>query len=63
MEVVCALRSVTKVQDLREEAEDDSMATWDDAKLKEVVAKKDKRRGNQTDIICKFFLQAIENKK
>jgi len=41
------------------------MEGWDDAKLKEVVGKKhgSQKVPNQTDIICKYFLEAIENGK
>jgi len=53
--------------DMRE-GEEDTMENWDDDKLKEVVAKK---HGNEmgalgmpkTDIICKFFLDAVEKNK
>ncbi len=39
----------------------DNMENWDENKLREVVQKK----GNkcQTEIICRFFLEAIETKK
>ncbi|XP_017867460.1 PREDICTED: zinc finger CCCH domain-containing protein 15 homolog [Drosophila arizonae] len=45
--------------------EDDPMTNWDDAKLKEVIDKKhsgEKRRPT-TDIICKYFLEAVEKSK
>ncbi|XP_076313079.1 zinc finger CCCH domain-containing protein 15-like isoform X2 [Tachypleus tridentatus] len=49
--------------DLRDE---DSMENWDEAKLKEVVEKKhgeaDKKKP-PTNIICKYFLEALENNK
>ena len=42
------------------------MAGWDDEKLKRVVEQK-KRGGDgeraKTDIVCKYFLDAIETKK
>ncbi|XP_030559194.1 zinc finger CCCH domain-containing protein 15 homolog [Drosophila novamexicana] len=50
--------------DMRD-GEDDPMTNWDDAKLKEVVDKKhsgEKRRPT-TDIICKYFLEAVEKSK
>ncbi|XP_030377237.1 zinc finger CCCH domain-containing protein 15 homolog [Scaptodrosophila lebanonensis] len=50
--------------DMRD-SEDDPMTNWDDAKLKEVVDKKhsgEKRRPT-TDIICKYFLEAVEKSK
>src|SRR3989338_4739995 len=40
----------------------DSMESWDEATLRSVVSKKE-GRPNQTQIVCKFFLEAIENKK
>jgi hypothetical protein len=45
-----------------EEGGEDTMEDWDESKLREVV---DKKHGasNRTDIICKFFLDAIEQKK
>ncbi|KAL7737877.1 hypothetical protein ACLKA6_006252 [Drosophila palustris] len=50
--------------DMRD-GEDDPMTNWDDAKLKEVIDKKhsgEKRRPT-TDIICKYFLEAVEKSK
>lgn len=41
----------------------DTMDTWDQNKLEQVVAEKNVVRPNQTDIICKYFLDAIENQK
>lgn len=49
-----------------EENEEDGMETWDDEKLKEVVEKKhgeNDRKMPKTDIICKHFLDALENNK
>jgi len=47
-----------------EEHENDNMDDWDDDKLAEVVAKKHSgEKGNTTDIVCKFFLEAVENNK
>lgn len=46
----------------QEEEEEENMDEWDEAKLAEVVAKK--HAGNtDTDIICKNFLDALENNK
>jgi hypothetical protein len=45
---------------------EDTMDLWDDAKLQEVVEKKhgEAERGMpKTDIICKFFLDAVEKSK
>ncbi|KAI8128846.1 hypothetical protein FF38_09895 [Lucilia cuprina] len=50
--------------DMRDDGEDD-MRNWDDAKLKEVVDKKhagEKKRPT-TDIICKYFIEAVEKSK
>ncbi|XP_067686276.1 zinc finger CCCH domain-containing protein 15-like [Haliotis asinina] len=45
-------------------ADEDNMADWDEAKLEEVVKKKHgKESQNKTTIICKFFLEAVENSK
>lgn len=48
-----------------EEKKEEGMEGWDDAKLKDVVGKKHgaQKIANQTDIICKYFLDAIENGK
>ncbi|KAH8401315.1 hypothetical protein KR009_004488 [Drosophila setifemur] len=50
--------------DMRD-SEDDPMSNWDDAKLKEVVEKKNsgEKQRPTTDIICKFFLEAVEKSK
>jgi len=50
--------------DMRDE--DDTMENWDEEKLKEVVEKKHgeaERKMPPTDIICKFFLEAVEKSK
>ena len=48
---------------LQEEAEE-NMDEWDEDKLAEVVAKKHgTEKSNATDIICKHFLEAVENNK
>jgi len=47
----------------KEESED-KMDDWDDAKLAEVIAKKHgNEKTNATTIICKHFLDALENNK
>src|SRR5437762_10035076 len=48
-----------------EEKKEEGMEDWDDAKLKDVVGRKhgSQKIANQTDIICKYFLEAIENGK
>lgn len=52
--------------DMRDaEKENDTMDTWNEDKLKEVVDKKHSAESNRptTDIICKFFLDAVEKSK
>ncbi|KAL4217130.1 hypothetical protein ACF0H5_023584 [Mactra antiquata] len=46
--------------------DDDTMDTWDEQKLEEVVNKKhaeSEKAKPKTSIICKFFLEAVENGK
>ncbi|VDK54466.1 unnamed protein product [Anisakis simplex] len=47
--------------------EDENMDDWDENKLSEVAEKKhgekDRKRPNQTDIVCKYFIEAVENSK
>jgi hypothetical protein len=52
----------TDMRDVPKELDD--MSTWDDAKLKEVVDSKKGGQGERckTDIICKFFLDAVEKR-
>ncbi|XP_026327949.1 zinc finger CCCH domain-containing protein 15 homolog [Hyposmocoma kahamanoa] len=49
--------------DMRDD--DDTMDNWDEDKLKEVVEKKhgDDKSRPTTDIICKYFLEAVEKSK
>lgn len=51
-------------RDQEEGKDEDSMETWDQSKLEQVVVKK---HGpgikTTTEIVCKYFLEAIENKK
>jgi len=52
--------------DLRDDGTPDTMDQWDEEKLKEVIEKKHgeaDRSRPQTDIICKFFLDAVEKSK
>lgn len=49
-----------------EENKDDNMENWDQTKLEEAIAKREIGRENlnkATDIVCKFFLDAIEDQK
>uniref|UniRef100_A0A0K8TQX0 Zinc finger CCCH domain-containing protein 15 n=1 Tax=Tabanus bromius TaxID=304241 RepID=A0A0K8TQX0_TABBR len=50
--------------DMRD-AEEENMENWDDEKLKEVVNQKHgkEKRMPTTDIICKYFLEALEKSK
>ena len=41
----------------------DTMADWDQQKLEQVVQRKDKSNRTTTEIVCKHFLEAIEQKK
>lgn len=43
--------------------EEETMEDWDEAKLEEVVNKKHGKLKPTTDIICKFFLDAVEGNK
>ncbi|XP_031620563.1 zinc finger CCCH domain-containing protein 15 homolog [Contarinia nasturtii] len=51
--------------DMRDDDENDTMDNWTDDKLKEVVEKKHgkEKRMPTTDIICKYFLDAVEKSK
>ncbi|XP_054287006.1 zinc finger CCCH domain-containing protein 15 homolog [Macrosteles quadrilineatus] len=52
--------------DMREDEDGDTMENWDEAKLKEVVEKKHGEKEKKmptTDIICKYFLDAVEKSK
>lgn len=46
--------------------ENDTMADWDEAKLDDVINQKhgedNKKKNNTTQIVCKFFLEAVEKK-
>lgn len=57
-----AKRNVYDLND--EEDEEENMDEWDEEKLAEVVAKKHgAEKGTTTDIICKHFIDALENNK
>lgn len=55
------------VDERDEDLEKDTMDNWDEKKLEEVVNKKhgeaEKKKAKQTQIVCKYFLEAIENNK
>ncbi|KAF9582605.1 hypothetical protein BGW38_010987, partial [Lunasporangiospora selenospora] len=46
-----------------EEKKNDTMDKWDQSKLESVVESKAKGNALMTEIVCKFFLEAIENQK
>lgn len=54
----------TDRRDISTEETNETMEDWDENKLREVVAKKaGKNPPTTTDIVCKYFLDAIESKK
>ncbi|KAF9941420.1 hypothetical protein BGZ65_003422 [Modicella reniformis] len=46
-----------------EEKKNDTMETWDQSKLESVVTSKVNPNATTTDIVCKYFLEAIENQR
>lgn len=50
-------------EDGREEKMQDTMDKWDDEKLQRVVLSKAGNPRTTTDIVCKFFIEAIETQK
>ncbi|CAG8616431.1 1100_t:CDS:2 [Diversispora eburnea] len=46
-----------------EERKNDTMDKWDQEKLEQVVTSKNENPKTTTDIVCKYFLEAIENQK
>merc|ERR1712029_641264 len=57
-------RKAAKINIYADARQEDNMADWDDEKLNEVVNKKHGgEKSNKTDIICKHFLDALENSK
>ncbi|KAJ1969262.1 Translation machinery-associated protein 46 [Dispira parvispora] len=49
--------------DKRNDQKSDTMDAWDQAKLEKVVTSKHGNPKTTTDIVCKYFLEAIENQK
>lgn len=49
--------------DAREEKEQDTMDNWDEAKLRSVILSKHGNPKTTTDIVCKYFIDAVENGK
>ncbi|KAF7651476.1 hypothetical protein LDENG_00110240 [Lucifuga dentata] len=65
MERKCEKRSVY-VDERDEDLEKDTMENWDEKKLEEVINKKHgeaEKKKAKTQIVCKYFLEAIENNK
>jgi len=57
-------RKAAKINIYADAREEDTMDGWDEDKLNEVVNKKHgAEKSNKTDIICKHFLDALENSK
>lgn len=50
-------------EDGREDKLTDTMDTWDEEKLRNVVLSKHGNPRTTTDIVCKFFIEAIESEK
>ncbi|CDO69726.1 hypothetical protein BN946_scf184687.g11 [Trametes cinnabarina] len=50
-------------QDSREDKATDTMDKWDEEKLRKVVLSKAGNPRTTTDIVCKYFIQAIETEK
>lgn len=50
-------------EDSRDNKEDDTMDNWDQEKLQKVVLSKAGNPRTTTDIVCKYFIDAIESKK
>lgn len=53
---------VNLYHDRRDDKKEDTMDKWDQKKLEDVVSKKhgSENQNNRTDIVCKYFLDAIE---
>lgn len=49
--------------DEREDKEKDTMENWDEEKLRKVIMSKHGNPKTTTDIICKYFIEAVENQK
>lgn len=49
--------------DARTEKEEDTMDNWDEEKLRKVILSKHGNPKTTTDIVCKFFIEAVENGK
>jgi hypothetical protein len=49
--------------DDRKQKEADTMENWDEEKLRSVITSKHGNAQTTTDIVCKFFIEAVENEK
>lgn len=49
--------------DARSEKEEDTMDKWDEAKLRDVITSKSGNLKTTTDVVCKFFIESVENGK
>ena len=49
--------------DARTEKEEDTMDKWDEEKLRKVILSKHGNLKTTTDIVCKYFIDAVENGK
>lgn len=49
--------------DARDEKEADTMDNWDEEKLRKVILSKHGNLKTTTDIVCKYFIEAVENGK
>ncbi|GME95520.1 unnamed protein product [[Candida] boidinii] len=47
----------------KEEKEEDTIDNWDEEKLRSVIKSKHGNPKTTTDIVCKFFIEAVENGK
>jgi len=57
-------RKAAKIDIYTDAREDDNMDDWDQDKLEDVVKRKHAAQNtNKTDIVCKYFIDAVENRK
>jgi hypothetical protein len=54
-------REEARLKEEAEKAKGDNMENWTQEQLEAAVAAKDK--GNATEIICKYFIEAVETRK
>ncbi|KAK9476638.1 hypothetical protein V1514DRAFT_321869 [Lipomyces japonicus] len=59
-------RKVQKIDlytDNRETKKEEGVQDWDDETLRSIVETKHGKKKNETNIVCKYFIEAVENKK